>query len=168
MIYLFAGGHSSLNKLNDELDGMKVLINFGYEHCEDYDMLIWGDTVVGDKIREFYTRKPNAKLICLRKREGKSKEWVDDTFYFDYGVYTIVWALMYLRNNHPNEEITVYGLDGGGKHYYDNEVTATVNETETARRIGVCYKQLDSMPIDKTGIYNGNLDSPYKGFEFAR
>lgn len=168
MIYLFAGGDSSLTKLNDELDGLKVLINFGYEHCEDYDMLIWGDKILGDKLREFYTRKPNAKLICLKRNEGKAKEWVDEIFAYNYGVFTVVWALMYLREKFPNEEITVYGLDGGGKHFYDNEVTKTVSETETARRNNICYSQLDGMPIDKKGIYNGNPNSPYKGFEFAR
>lgn len=166
MIYLFAGGHSSLEKLNEDLDGLKVLINFGYEHCDDYDILIWGDEIVGHKLVEYYTRKPNAELVCLMRHEGRAKEWVDDTFGYTFGVFTIVWALMYLRNRFPNDDIIVYGLDGGGKDFYDNPITNTVKEEERARRVEICYKQLDEMPIDKSRIFNGNPNSPYKGFEF--
>uniref|UniRef100_A0A6H1ZV94 Uncharacterized protein n=1 Tax=viral metagenome TaxID=1070528 RepID=A0A6H1ZV94_9ZZZZ len=164
MIHLFCGGRSSLNKLNEELDGLKVVINFGFLYCKKFDILFWGDTIVGDKLKEIYIEKPSFKLVALEKHGGKASDWVDEYYAYKFGVFTTVWALMWLRERY-DDDIYVYGLDGDGIAYYDKAVEQNSVE-ERIRRLKICYSQLDALP--KAGIYNMNLNSPYKGFEFCR
>ena len=166
MIHLFCGGRSSLSKLNEPLDGLKVVLNFGFLNCEKFDILFWGDKIVGDKLAEVYTDKPPFKCVCLRRNEGKAQAWVDETYAYNFGVFTVVWALMWLREKFPDEDIYVYGLDGDGVDFYDSKAGVKQPETEERiRRNFLCYGQIDKLPKDR--IYNCNPNSAYKGFEFV-
>lgn len=163
-IYLFAGGRSSLTKLNEDLDGLKIVINLGYAHCNNFDILFWGDKIVGDKLASLYAKKPTFRLVALKNNGGLAKDWVDEYYSYNFGVFTVVWALMWLKEKYPNSKIYIYGLDGDGVDYYDDVIEQPKLE-ERVRRIQICYGQLDKLP--KENIYNCNPNSQYKGFEFC-
>jgi len=160
LINLYCGGRSSLKHFDKE--GLKVVLNFGFLHSVP-DILFWGDEIVGDRVFEYYKEKPNFKLVALRRNGGKAKDWVDEWYAYDFGVFTTVWALMWLRERYPNEKILVYGLDGDGISYYDG-VIEQPELRERIRRLNVCYSQLDQLPKDN--VFNMNPNSPYKGFPY--
>ena len=168
MIHLFAGGKSALKHLNEPLDGLKVVINFGYRYCDNFDYLIWGDVHCGHQVgKDHPYEAPPFKCVCSVRNEGLAKRWVSETFEYPYGCFTIVWAIMWLKEKFPDEEIIVYGLDGGYEDYYDDVTKTTTSlqmPIERVKIINRCYEQLDTLPCGKDGIYNGNPESAYKGF----
>src|SRR5574343_523924 len=172
MIHLFAGGRSSLKLLNEPLDGLKVVINFGYEFCEKFDILIYLDEIVGNALKKKYTEKPNFRIVTCKAHSKMIPEWVDDYINSNYGCFTIVSAIIWLRYKYPDEKIIIYGLDGDGEDYYDEVTLKARNAAQhedlkiRIHKINQCYKQLDDIPCGRANIYNGNPNSPYKGFEF--
>jgi len=155
-----------LEKLNEPLEGIKVVTNFGFKYCKDADIIFWADKIVGDILGDYYTEKPKEMLVSLKGNGGKASKWVDE--YYGYppesGCFTAVWALMWLREKFPDLDIFVYGLDGDGLSYYDG-IVEQPDTKERIRRQGICCMQLDKLP--KEGIYNCNPNSVYKGFEFV-
>lgn len=167
MIHLFAGGESSLEKLNEDLDGLKVVINFGYAHCEKFDILIYLDDVVGYHLAKYYTEKPDFKIVCAVQNGHMIKSWIDKEISYPFGAFTLTHAIQYLKGRYPHSKIIIYGLDGGNKHYYDSTIKQNVDDTEMLKRFNRCYAEFEKMPCGKENIFNGNPNSPCKAFEFA-
>lgn len=169
MIHLFAGGRSVKDIDFGGLGGLKVFINWAFRHFDkEIDVLIWGDDFVGNGVREHYKEKPKFKLVCYKRSEGLAKDWVDETFEYQRFSFTLLWAVLWLREKHPEKKIIIYGLDkGDGKDYYDgwNKGMAfhpTPSEIERVSTIERCYKQLDEL-TDRENIFT-TKGSAYKGF----
>lgn len=172
MIHLFAGGKSSLEYINEPLEGMKVGINFAFEFAKDLDMLIYIDDVVGYAIQKKYKSKPPFEIVCAKRNGFMIKDWIFEEREVTYGSFTIIFALMWLREAFPDQEIYVHGLDGGdAQDFYDDKIKENYGlvqpETlERIKRLNTCYDQMLKMPCGLDGIFNMNPDSPFKGFEF--
>jgi hypothetical protein len=159
MINLIAGGKSVLNA--EIKDGLKVYLNFAFEYFDDIDILIWGDQIVGDKLFEKFNGAASFKTVCHRTNGGKYKNYVNDSFEFPKGRFTLVWALYWLKENYPDEIIVIYGLDGDGESYYDS----IIKQPDIEKRINAltrCYSELDQIE-DRENIYVAK-GSSYKGF----
>ncbi len=151
------------------LDGLKVFINFAWQKIpnEFIDVLVWGDYFVGDILREQFEEKPKFKLVCLRGAAGKSRGWIDDAFEYPKYRFTLLWAILWLKEKYPNQQIKIYGLDGGDSDYYDgwNKGRAFFPDKpkkEVVEALERCYKELDNLK-DRTKIYVAK-ESKYKGF----
>ena len=174
MIHLFAGGKSSLDYTDKDLEGLKVGINFAYEATENIDLLIYVDDVVGYGIQKTYKVRPLFEIVCARRNGHMIKNWVYEEAEVTYGSFTISFALTWLREKFPFEEIYVYGLDGGdAKDYYDEVILDKYGykqpeALERIKRLNRCYKELENLPCGTDKIYNMNPNSPCKAFEFAK
>ena len=172
MIHLFAGGKSSLDYMDKDLEGLKVGINFAFEATEDIDLLIYVDDVVGNAIRKKYQVRPLFDIVCAKRNGRMIKDWIYEEEEVTYGSFTIIFAIMWLRKNFPDQDIYVYGLDGGdATDYYDEAMLDNYGikqpeRLERIQRLNRCYRQLEEMPISKDRIYNMNPNSPCKAFEF--
>ena len=170
MINLFAGGRSVKDLDMSKIEGLKVFINFAFRHYKDIDVLIWGDDFVGHILVDELKEKPPYKLVCHVGNAGKAYKWIDDIIDPLKGTFTLIWALQWIRKNYPNEEITIYGLDGDGYDYYDGWVCKdhpylnSENKEMKAKieAIQRCYKELDQIE-DRENIYVSK-GSAYKGF----
>ncbi len=159
MINLFAGGRSVRDLDMSKIEGLKVFINFAFRHFKDIDALIWGDDFVGSVLVDELKEKPPYKLVCHRGNAGKAHKWIDDVMDYEFGSFTLIWAIQWIRDNYPGEEITIYGLDGDGYDYYDGWVvkehpylnSKNKSMEDKLSSIRRCYAELDK--IDKTGIH---------------
>lgn len=173
MIHLFAGGKSSLDYIDKDLEGLKVGLNFAFEATEDIDVLIFCDECVGEAIKKKYKVRPLFDIVCTKANGRMIAGWVTEPLNVSYGAFTVTNALYWLRSRFPNEDIYVYGLDGGdASDYYDKAIKENYNydqpETkERQRRLGICYSQLEKLPCGTDKIFNMNPNSPCKAFKFA-
>lgn len=174
LINLFAGGESVLKLDFNKIQGLKVFINWAFRHFDkEIDILIWGDDFVGDGLYKYFNGiKPCFKMICHRGNGGLAASkggWIDDIFqYPDYN-FTISWAILYLKEKFPNEDIIIYGLDGEERYadYYDgwnkgvpfHPSPPDIEKKDSIRR---SYLNLDKLPDrDHLFVCEG---SAYKGF----
>lgn len=172
MIHLFAGGKSSVDNF-DKVDGMKVVINFGFEVFKDFDMLIFLDEIVGYTLQKKYDKRPPFYIVCAKINGRMIKDWLYEEI-DTWGAFTISNAIIYLRSKFPDDDIIVYGLDGGNaRDYYDDIIEKDYGikqpeEIERVRRLNRCYDELSKLPCGTDRIYNGNPNSPCKAFEFYK
>ena len=170
LIHLFAGGESVKKIDMSKIEGLKVFINFAFLHFDDsvIDILIWGDDFVGKIFAETFKERPKYQIYCHRGNASLADKWINGVFQYPQYHFTLSWALMWLKENYPNEKIVIYGLDGGtGSDYYDgwNKGIAfhpTPPEIERIAAINRCYKNLDDFK-DRENIYVAK-GSAYKGF----
>lgn len=170
MINLFAGGRSVTNIDISKIDGLKVFINFAFRHFKEIDVLIWGDDFVGSVLFDELKDRPPYKLYCLIGNAGKASRWIDGVIEPKSGTFTLIWALQWIRDNYPNEEITIYGLDGDGYDYYDGWVVKdhpylnSENKPmdEKIKAIKRCYSELDKIE-NRENIFVPS-GSGYRGF----
>jgi hypothetical protein len=173
MIHLFAGGTSIMKVNFKELEGLKVFINFAFKHYPEHiDVLIWGDDFVGDSIIDDFEKKPPFKMVCHRGNGGFAarRGWIDEIFEYPKANFTLVWALYWIKEKYPNEQIIIYGLDGDGADYYDGWVIKGQPQLhsenkpleEKIKAIARCYKNLDEFE-QRENIYV-TKNSAYRGF----
>ena len=172
MVNLFAGGNSVLDIDLSKIEGLRVFINFAWKKIPHrfIDVLIWGDDFVGHVLADDLKEKPPYMLVCYKGNAGLANKWVDDVMDYDKGRFTLIWALRWIRENFPDEEITIYGLDGDGKDYYDGWAVRThpyLNSENKEMRLKLeaiqrCYSELDAIE-DRGGIFVAE-GSAYRGF----